>query len=60
MGQLPSTTNPAGMIALTSVSQALGLLFANTTTIRPSGTRAVASLNWTGAALRLAKIWSPT
>src|SRR5208282_5924380 len=40
IGQLPSTTNPARMIALTKVSHASGFLLAKTTTIRPSDTRA--------------------
>src|SRR2546421_9513941 len=40
IGQLPSTTNPARTMPATSASHASGLLLANTTTIRPSGTRA--------------------
>ena len=37
IGQLPSTTNPARMIAETSVSQASGCLWAKTMTSRPFG-----------------------
>ncbi len=41
IGQLPSTTNPARIIAETSVSHASGCLLANTITKRPSGFRAL-------------------